>query len=878
MSYYQSCHPDNCKECSLGKQEGVKVIHSILPSHAKVLFIGDAPSADENHFGTLLAGHANALLLQVMEEVGINRSDVAFSNVVACFPLTDRAPSNAEIKKCSAFLSKEIEIVNPDLIVTLGGVALKVLYPELGVVSKVRGLFYDLPDLNCKILPMYHPGYILKSPMERSKFVSDLNKVSLFMKGENVTNEKKAVQYFTVTNKAQLDWAVEQLHNQELWACDTETTSVNPLEAKIFIATFSWKENTAVLLDSRYFEDDPNYFFGKLREILENNSKKIFQNGGYDIQCFMNHDILVNNYYADTMLMHYLLDENSNHGLGTLAYEYTDLGGYDVMLDRYRKDNKIDNYMDIPLEVIHPYAQTDADVTLRAYNKMLPLIEKEGLHELLFSIIIPMQKILAFTEFNGVSIDVPYLDKITIKYAQKMAEQLELVKNVPQVRQYVTDMVYAEKDKIKVHWAKSKTLTKKFPTFEDYLADKLSKKPDLFNIEFNVNSPKQLKELLVDRMRLKVFKRSKKGAPSTDKEVLEEYAKTNSFCASLLTYRTLSHLKSTFLDGITKRLTAANRVHTDYYLWSTGTGRLSSRDPNLANIPRTGTADDIKDIFCSDPNTDNWLMEADAGQAEFRMWINYSKDPQALHDLNQGIDIHKLMGAAGKGKTLPKGDISDEDYQALIADVIKAERQAAKNVVFGLMYGRGAASVAKQLGISKAQAETIINVFFERYQSAYQWLKITIATTRVNGYVKNLYGRKRRLPAIKLDNSELRSEAERQSINAPIQSGASDTVFLAAIRIFKHLWSKGMKTRLVLTVYDSLVFNIPDNELQEVIQLVSYEMIKPPDSRVIVPLTTEVKVGTHWGSLMEINPTEDWDTTYNKLVEHRKVKDDKFTK
>lgn len=874
MEYIQSCHPEGCKDCALGsKQVGINVVHSIIPKDAKVLFIGEAPGRDENTSREPFKGPAGLLLNQILKEVEIDRDTIAISNIVCCRPPDNRTPSKVEIKACTKYLYQEIALLRPELIVLLGNTALKTIYPSLGSITKVRGEICDHPELNCKILPTFHPAYILRSPYERSKLVNDLKKASDFITGKITITEKAPVSYNIVTKRTQLDWLVKQLHTNKLWACDTETTSLNPLEAKIFIITFSWASHTAVLLDIRYFEDDQEYFWLKVKEVMENDSRKIFQNGSYDIQCFMTQGITVLNYFADTLLMHYLLDENVNHGLDLLAWEFTDLGSYNNSLEKYKKANKIDNYMDIPLDIIHPYAAADVDVTLRAYLKMLPQIEKEGLVFVHNNIMIPTQKILLHAEYNGVSIDVPYLDKTIISYTERMASQLEVVKNVPQVRQYEYDCIHAERKKLEDHWRNSKNLSKRFPEFVNYANEREAKKPELFNFKFNINSPKQLKELLIDRMGLPVLKKTKTGGACTDREVLEEYAKTNTFCASISKYRTLSHLKSTFLDGIKNRLTSDNKVHTDYYLWSTVTGRPSSRDPNLNNIPRTGTADDIKDIFCCDPDSKtqlNWLVEVDSSQAEFRMWINYAKDSQALYDLEMGIDIHKLMAAAGKGKIITKGNLSKEQYEELIEDIVKPERQAAKNVVFGLMYGRGAASVAKQLGITKIQAEVIIDAFFGRYPLAHKWIKTTIAYTRVDGYSSSLFGRRRRLVDILSSDSGKRSEAERQAINAPIQSAASDLTFLADIRIHKHLWGKGMKTRLVLTVYDSLIFNIPDEELKEVIQLLHIEMMRKPIDSIIVPLASETKVGTHWGSLIEIDYAEEWDSVYNKLIEKRK--------
>jgi DNA polymerase-1 len=465
-----------------------------------------------------------------------------------------------------------------------------------------------------------------------------------------------------------------------------------------------------------------------------------------------------------------------------------------------------------------------------------------------------------------------------------MNEALIKVRNISQVKTYEAYKKDLLVNDLRSHWSNSKTLTKKYPNFIDYLKSRQEKKPDIIEFQFNINSSDHLKELLVERMGLPVLKYTATGGISTDDSVLEEYAKSNKFCEQLQEYRTLSHLKSTFLDGIEDRLSIVDaRAHTDYLLHGTTTGRPSSRNPNLNNIPRTGTAEDIKDIFCSDrkANTPNgwgdWLLEYDLGQAEFRFWIQYAQDPQALYDLRMGIDIHRLMAAAGKGRIIPSGNLTWEQYQELIHDVTKKERQNAKLVVFGIMYGRGAESVSIQLGITITQAQTIIAQFFTRYAKARQFLIDTVAIARRDGYIVNFFGRRRRLLEINSQNDQRRSEAERQAYNSPIQGGASDLVLHNMVRIFKKLWKDGYKTRLVLTVYDSLIFNIPDNELEKVVKLVHYEMSHPPFEAITVPFTAEGKLGTHWGSLTEIDPDKaEWSVLYKKALETEKKEDFKW--
>ncbi|MCK9543546.1 MAG: DNA polymerase [Novosphingobium sp.] len=774
-SFLQCQHPEECKNCKLGLQEDTNVVHSVLPAHAKAFFIGEAPGAEENQQGIPFVGQAGQLLNQSLEIVGINRNDIAISNVVSCRPPNNKAPSKKEMEACGEFLDKEIKLLNPSIIVALGSTPLKLLLPTAGGITNCRGKFFIHPEYNCYVYPTWHPAYILRNIFEKNTFIRDLQVVSDFLQGKPVAPEQRKKQYFHVRNRIQLDWLVEHLHKQPLWASDTETTSLDPLEAEVFMFIFSWRSDTAVTVDTRDFisKEDYDYLLSKMKEVYENNSKKIFQNGGFDIQCLFKYDIYVNNYFADTLLMHHLLDENTRtHGLEILAAEFTEMGGYDAPLQEYKEKHKIDNYKDFPRDMIEEYGAKDGEVTWRSFESMYPEIQAQKLDWLLHNVTIPAQKVLAVTEYKGVSIDLPYLKSTQKKYEEKMESVYNEVRNVKQVRDYE---LY-KKDKLvndlRSHWSNSKTLSKKFPEFIDYLKSRQEKRPDIIEFSLNINSPDHLKELLVERMGMPILRYTDKGGISVNDDVLTEYAKTNKFCEKIQKYRTLAHLKGTFLDGIEERISKIDgKIHTDFLLHGTATGRISSRNPNLNNIPRTGTAIDIKDIFCADKkdetpnNWGDWVMEADLGQAEFRFWIQYSQDPQALYDLRMGIDIHKLMAAAGKGRVIPHGSITWEQYQSLISDVTKAERQDAKLVVFGIMYGRGARSVAEQLGISVEQAQTIIDQFFKRYKQAKQWIINTQNFARQTGYVTNFFNRRRRLPDIGSSEDSYRAEAERQAIN-----------------------------------------------------------------------------------------------------------------
>lgn len=826
-----------------------RVVQSTLVENSRVMLIGEAPGKDEEALGMPFQGQAGKILSDILKEVGIDKSTLSVASVVSCRPPANRAPLPAEITACSAYLERDIAEAAPEVIVLLGSTALNRFIPKSGGITRARGIWQTVPNTTIKFLPTFLPAYILRNPNQRQKLVDDFKKVRSFLEGLSV--EKVPCNYYAVRTISQLDWLVNKLLTEELWAFDTETTGLNFLSDKIFMFNFSWKEHTGVTVDIRDFPDCQDYVWGKMREVLVGPAKKIMQNGAFDIKMLMSAGIYVKHYYADTILMHYLLNENDNHGLEILAEQFTDdMAGYDLPLAQYRKEHKIDRYDELPKEILEPYAAGDADVTLRAYNKMFSRLQEEGLEYTLMNVMMPIQKILLYTEFSGVSIDLPHLKETQVLYAKLMAEQLRVVMAAPEVRQYLSEKQSAIDAALYAKWEKSALLLKKFPTFLEYM---LSLAPEKKTAVFNLSSTTQKKELLIDQMGLPVLDMTLSKAPKLGAAQLLEYAKKNKFCANLQKYSNLQHQKSTFLDGILERLSSDNKIRTEYYLYSTDTGRPSSRNPNLNNIPKNKTAESIKDIFSADSGC--WLVDSDMGQAEFRVWIVYSQDDQARRDLEMGIDIHKLMAAVGyHGVPLPLGDISWDKYQDMIKDVTKDERNDSKFVVFGAMYGRGAQSVSEQLGIAVSKAQFILDSFFKRYKKSKQWLNETMLMARKEGYVVGLFGRRRRLPGASSSNKAESGRALRQAVNAPIQGAASDMTLLAATRILSKAWSKGFKTRLVLTVYDSLVFNVPDNELLEMLPIIKHEMLTPALDSINVPLAVEMKVGKTWGSTIEVDP------------------------
>jgi DNA polymerase-1 len=677
---------------------------------------------------------------------------------------------------------------------------------------------------------------------------------------------------------AKVDWLIGKLSTMPVFAFDTETSGVSFLNDYIFCISFSWVEGLGVCIDFRDFsETDQEIIWDKLREVFNNKARKIAQNGVFDVKFLWKKNIGVRNWYMDTILMAHLLDENDLVGLGPLAHRYTDMGGYHDVLDDYveehpncdptkalvgdtwkkRKDadkkfekyELVGSYTRIPREMLDVYACQDADVTLRVWAKMLPLLQKESLIWILLNIQMPIQKVLARVEYSGVSVDREYLEQLYVDYKKRMDEAWEKVLKIPEVQELESD----KKGQFYSKWDQSKRIKQKMGA-EAYV-NKHEK-----DWRFKA-STKQLEELIVGKLHQKPIKFGKQNKKtgvaqaSMDAAVLAAYALILPQVEVIQEHRTLQHLNGTFIEGMLKRIGKDGRIRSNYPLFRTVTGRVASNDPNLNNIPRKAV--EIKYQFIADPGC--FMVEADYSQAEFRHWAHYSQDPQMLYDINHGIDIHKLTAAMGKGVKIPEGNISLDDFKEWTKDITKEERNVAKTVVFGMMYGRGPRSIALGLKITEKEARNIIMVFFKRYPVAKAWLNTTTSQAKIDGYVRDLYGRKRRLTYInKLDekHKEMAAKAERMAVNAPIQGGASDTTFLAAIRIDNEMMRRHMKSRMILTVYDSLDYNVIPEELKDMLRLIHTEMLRKTEW-IKVNLDCEVKVGRTWGKLEEVRFTGD---------------------
>ncbi|MCK9428764.1 MAG: DNA polymerase [Candidatus Omnitrophica bacterium] len=955
MAMINSQHINNCQSCSLCKN-GVRVVHSVLPDSAKMLIIGEAPSSNDLQSGPI-SGLAGQMLGEALEQSGLARDRVAMTNMCCCKPANGKKPSKDDIKSCFQYLEKEIELLKPEIIVLLGNTPVSTFLPNLGTITKMRGRRFESQKYNCALFATWSPSAIQYDATKKPQFFSDMRNAVNLLKSGNVIQQTQPRSYYTIESRLQFDWLIKNLNEQPEWAFDCETTGTDFLKDTVFIMTFSWEERTAVLLDLRndFCVQNNEYVWAQIKSVMENEQKKIMQNGSFDIKMLMQYDIKVRGFYADTLLMSYLLDENTAHNLGALAWEYTDVGGYETELEQYvntlkiakkkekddkkkelkdkikdlkdkksegedklqklkdefysidettddankayvlesQEQNSLDelnsieeeleedevsindsqdllarllvkekiqiSYSDIPNNLIYPYSSCDADVTFRAYKAMLPLIQQDGLEFTLFDIMMPAQIMLIMTEVWGVRVDKQHLENLQKSYGEKIVDLRNSLNSDPSVIGFINSQNAQKRSEYLIKYGENEKLRKRYPRFEGYFESISAKKKFLV---FNPKSPVQLRNFLFVYLGLPVIDFTKgkdkkpTTTPSTNSAVLEQLSERNDACNIISTTRKLMQLKSTFVDGLLNHIDFNDRIHTQYFLTGTKTGRPSSRVPNLNNIPRKATATDIKNTFIAEEGC--YLLELDGKAMEFRVWASMSQDERMIRDIEFGLDIHKVMaGVVYYNRILPsKDDITPEMFADLTKDVTKEQRQDAKTeVVFGPIYGRTAPAIAKSLNIPLREAERVLESIRKRYRKGFGFLNKLHLDCRRDGYVSCIHGRRRHIPELKLRND---IGLERQSKNSPVQGSASDLTLMAGVRILSKLWQQKIPVKLNLTVYDSLVFNTPKEHLKYVIQI-AFQEFDLPLPELHVKIEAEAKIGKRWGDMVEIDNKKDLD-------------------
>ncbi len=597
------------------------------------------------------------------------------------------------------------------------------------------------------------------------------------------------VRYETILDDETLEKWLEILDHASLVAIDTETTSIDPHQARLVGLSFCVEPGQAAYLPLGHdYPGAPDQLpyqqtIERLRPLLENPAKaKTGQNLKYDIEVLQRHGIDPQGITDDTMLMSYILEAgNSRHDMDTLAKRH--LGRDTVKFSDVAGTGRNQlTFNQVNIEQATWYAAQDADLTLQLHRTLAQELGKNpALSSVYRDIEMPLLKALVRTENHGVKIDADQLHQQSTEITGRLTE-LEKTAHA--------------------------------------LAGQV----------FSIASPKQIQEILYDKLGLPILRKTPKGQPSTAENVLQELAENYELPALILEHRGLAKLKGTYTDRLPELINPdSGRIHTSYHQAVASTGRLSSSDPNLQNIPiRSEEGRKIREAFIPEPGC--VLVAADYSQIELRIMAHLSQDPGLIEAFNQGVDIHRATAA--------------EVFGIQPVEVDSEQRRRAKAINFGLIYGMSPYGLARQLKIDLPDARRYINIYFERYPGVRQYMDNTRQSARQQGFVETLFGRRLNLPEINSKNGSLRQYAERTAINAPVQGTAADLIKLAMLAIDRRLIADNSSSKIILQVHDELVFEVEKDQVDEMVEIAKNLMCTV--AKLKVPLIVDIGIGHNW--------------------------------
>ena len=674
-------------------------------------------------------------------------------------------------------------------------------------------LSYKLATIKTDLVLPFDIGNIPKMPLDEGKLLeiyTELefkawteelkNKRGLFLRETLISepqtlarkeslNVSREINYEVILELPHLKKWIKKITNSQLLAIDTETDSLDYISAKLIGISMSVKPNSAayIPLGHDYLgvpeQLDKEIVLNQLRPILENSHvKKVGQNIKFDMSVFRQHEVNLCGISFDTMLESYVINSiATRHDMDSLASTYLNLDTT-KFTDIAGKGAKKLTFNQIDLDKAAPYASEDADITLKLHENLWSKIEDEhALKSVFEKIELPLINVLSRIECRGALIDSTLL----------FEQSAELETQISMLEQKAWDQA---------------------------------------GEEFNLSSPKQLGEILFTKLKIPVIKKTATGAPSTREEVLQELALSHSLPKILLQHRGLSKLKSTYTDKLPLMTNkATGRVHTSYNQAGTATGRLSSSDPNLQNIPIKNTEGRrVRKAFVAPPNCK--IVAADYSQIELRIMAHLSEDENLIKAFNDGLDIHSATAS--------------EVFSVDLENVSSEQRRSAKAINFGLIYGMSAFGLSKQLGINRNQAAEYIDTYFKRYPGVKIYMDKTRQLAARQGYVETHFGRRLYLPEINSSNGMRRQAAERTAINAPMQGTAADIIKLAMISVDNWLERSEMQSGIIMQVHDELVLEVFENELTAVIEQLQKRMSNAADLKI--PLVVDVGVGENW--------------------------------
>lgn len=600
----------------------------------------------------------------------------------------------------------------------------------------------------------------------------------------NLTSYDRAVStYKLIDTEEKRKEIIDLFLTSKFLSLDTETTGTDPISAELVGLSFSIRENEAFYVPIPANRDEAQKIVNEFKIVYESpDLLKIGQNLKYDLLVLENYGIQLQGELFDTMIAHYVLQPELRHGMDYMAEAYLHYKTIhiDELIGTKGKGQK--NMRDLPPEAVYEYACEDADVTLKLRNILEPKLREEGVYDLFHDIEMPLMPVLAYMERNGVRID-----------AEALAEASRL---------YTAQMQQLEEN---IH--------------------RLAGEP------FNISSPRQVGEVLFDKLKIvEKPKKTKTGQYVTSEDVLESLRSKHEIVEKILEYRGLKKLLSTYIDALPKLVNPhTGHIHTSFNQTITSTGRLSSSNPNLQNIPvRNAEGKEMRKAFIPDPGCE--FFSADYSQIELRIMAHLSQDPHMTEAFAEGDDIHAATAA--------------KIYKKDISEVTREERSKAKTANFGIIYGISVFGLAERMNVSRMEAKELIDGYFATYPRVHEYMSQSIETARQKGYTETLFHRKCYLHDINSHNAVVRGYAERNAINAPIQGTAADIIKIAMVRIYRRFREEGLRSQMIIQVHDELNFNVYPEEKELVQRIVIEEMEHACSMRV--PLKADCGWGANW--------------------------------
>jgi DNA polymerase-1 len=755
-------------------------------------FLGMMGDAADNIPG--LPGVGEVTAKKLLKEFGSMENLLANTD-----KLKGKMKDNIEANKEKGLLSKTLATILLDCPVQFNETDYELSTPD---VDKTDALFNELEFRRMaeqfdaifrkgEAAPVVDDSKLYKKPQPKTEEQFDLFGSAIDEGSDEIRHqyynslENTTHSYQIIQGDLGIKLLLQNLQNQKSVCFDTETTGLDALHAELVGISFSYEKGKGFYIPFPENQAEAQSLVEKLIPFFENeNIEKIGQNLKYDLKVLSNYGITVKGELFDTMIAHYLINPDMRHNMDILSETYLKYApqSIEVLIGKKGKNQK--SMREVPLEEIKEYAVEDADVTLQLAEIFNTELDKTHTKKLFEEIEIPLVTVLASMEKEGINLDVPFLNSLSKELGDDIAK--------------LESRIY-----------------------------------EIAGEKFNLASPKQLGDILFDKLKIggAKQKKTKTGQYATGEEILSYLAKDNEIVSAILDWRSLIKLQNTYVEALPLQVDAkTHRVHTDYMQTVAATGRLSSNNPNLQNIPiRTERGRQIRKAFIA--RDENYtLLSADYSQIELRIIAALCGEENMIKAFQQGEDIHKSTAA--------------KVFNVPLEEVTKEQRSHAKTVNFGIIYGVSAFGLSNQTSLSRAESAALIEAYYITYPKLKSYIQEQIESARENGFVQTILGRRRYLKDINSANAIVRGAAERNAVNAPIQGSAADIIKIAMINIHKRLIAENWKSKMLLQVHDELVFDVHNSELEKIQPMIKQEM----EQAVVlsVPLEVEIGIGKDW--------------------------------